>query len=168
MDKKELFDYIEKKKNIFLALEGLKSKYEKKTSYYFVYLTHCLNHYSENKVQELNELCNDEKYNKLVMHYLSNGAEERHVIIDLQNKADKIWCNLCRFMLKEYNRMQTTKDPVHQTYKDLVCQDIEMLLDSGDIEVYTPYEEGAMVENYRLRDKKNKKTIGFAENVLER
>ena len=64
MDKKELFDYIEKKKDMFLAMQRLKTKYENLASDYFVYLTDYLDFYISDNIEKLNELCNYEKYNK--------------------------------------------------------------------------------------------------------
>lgn len=147
MDKKELFDYIEKKKDMFLAMQRLKTKYENLASDYFVYLTDYLDFYISDNIEKLNELCNYEKYNKMLRDYLSNGAEERHVIIDLQNKTDKIAYDPCKFLFNQYNRMRDTQVPSHQKYKDFVCQDIELALDCGGFEIYTPYEKGEIVEN---------------------
>lgn len=163
MDKKELFDYIEKKKDMFLALERLKKRYEKRPGDYFAYLTETLDWLIDDNVQKLKELSNIEKYNTMIKEYATNGLGENLVIMDLKLEADKMCNTVYKSMLNQYNRMKTTQVPKQLPYKDFVCQDIELAFECGDIEIYTPYEIGTVVKDINKAYEQNPFEFWYSE-----
>ena len=161
-DQKELFELIEKRKDMLLYLERLKKRYENKPGDYFEELTETLDWLVVDNIEKFNNLCNYKDYNKKVQEYAANGSGENVVIMDLELEVSKVITQVCKTLLNHYNRMKKTQAPKQLPYKDFVCQDLELAFESGDIEIYTPYEIGAVIKDlHKAHEQANFETLSM-------